>query len=158
MPATSVENVLDEIVLRLRRITTGNGFNYTIPNNTVNVSWQDFLHWNKVTHFPAAFVLRGEASYTGGQIGGQQRDRLPGMVWGYVKATSGVLSIAERFTADIIKALATNRSTLLTDLSLAGLVAHMNLDGHDIVGDISTDLRICLVNFSLVFDRAIATL
>ena len=153
--ATKRTLFLDELVLRLRRITTGNGFNYTIPQNTKNVSWKSFKHWNDISAFPAAFVLVERGTFTGSQTGYKIRSEIPVFVWGYVKASSDVAEVAELFLEDLKEAVFTHRTSLAVDATLNDLVPNIGYVSDDVFGDLESDIRVVQLELVTTLDRAL---
>jgi len=155
MPSTSRTAFLDEIVLRLQRITVANGFNYTIPNNTKNVSWKNFKHWNDISAFPAAFVLVERTTFVGGQTGYIVRSEIPLFVWGYVKATSNAALVAEAFLNDLFEAVFTHRTNLVTDATLNNTVPVIEYVSRDVFGDLESDIRVVQLELKATLDHSL---
>ena len=135
---SSRTDMLDEIVLRLDEIDGTPDYNYTCRK----VTWKDFAMPESIKHFPVSYVLIDDSMMTGGESGNnQQTDRLPVVVWGYVKAEKQPQLVAENYMADMCKALTLNRTSGSLDLSLADTCAAFLIRGKGISGDLLSPYR-----------------
>ena len=142
----------DEIVSRLERITTGNGYNNTI----VSASWKTFKMPKEVQHRPVVYVIEDTSNIPQMEIGQVLHVDASLVLWGYVKSTAGdVPEIANLFYEDIKNALYTNRSTLGFDPSLNNTVAGMMITSKDTLGALISPERIVEVSLRLRYHDSI---